>query len=219
MIRTNLSTRPFYNEQAVRLWLLLVTLVIVIATVFNVTRIARYQGSDKQFASEGSADEARATAGRRQAAQLRASIDGHVLDRASSEAREANQLIDRRTFSWTDLFNRFEATLPDYVRIIAVRPKLDEKLGMIIDIAVAARGFEDVKQFIDNLQTAGVFADDLQPVEEHVDEDGSWLSTLEGRYVAPAPPTGDAGHGGDAGRVADAALAKGTGARSAPVDK
>ena len=32
--------------------------------------------------------------------------------RSQSAAHEANQLIDRRAFSWTDLFNRFEATLP-----------------------------------------------------------------------------------------------------------
>ena len=36
MIRTNLATRPFYNERAVRLWLLLGTIAVLAATAFFV---------------------------------------------------------------------------------------------------------------------------------------------------------------------------------------
>ena len=39
------------------------------------------------------------------------------VDSVSVDARQANDLIERRTFSWTELFNRFEHTLPDDVRI------------------------------------------------------------------------------------------------------
>ena len=42
MIRTNLSTRPFYNERAVHAWLFLVAALVLFATVFNVTRVLRY---------------------------------------------------------------------------------------------------------------------------------------------------------------------------------
>ena len=54
-------------------------------------------------------------------------MDLQQIELASTEARQANELIDRRTFSWTDLFNQFETTFPDDVRITAVRPTLDEK--------------------------------------------------------------------------------------------
>ena len=39
MIRTNLATRPFYNEQAVQLWLLVLVTLVVGATAFNVFRV------------------------------------------------------------------------------------------------------------------------------------------------------------------------------------
>ena len=39
MLRTNLSTRPFYNERAVTAALVLVALVVVAFTVLNVTRL------------------------------------------------------------------------------------------------------------------------------------------------------------------------------------
>ena len=60
MIRTNLSTRPFYNERAVRLWLLAFAALVVAASVFNVTRVIRYSRSDTELATQASRDEARA---------------------------------------------------------------------------------------------------------------------------------------------------------------
>ena len=125
VIRTNLSTRPFYNERAVHVWLLAIALAVAAATIFNVSRVMRYSRSDTQLATQASRDEARAADLRQQAARLRASVDPRQVDLASADARQANDLIDRRTFSWTELFNRFETTLPDDVRITAVRPKID----------------------------------------------------------------------------------------------
>src|SRR5690349_7347068 len=122
MIRTNLSTRPFYNEGAVRLWLLVLGLIVALATVFNVSQLLRYSRSDTEQAMQASRDEARAAELRAAAAKLRASVDTRQIQAAFAEAREANDLIDRRTFSWTELLNQFEATLPDQVRITSVRP-------------------------------------------------------------------------------------------------
>ena len=73
MLRTNLSTRPFYNERAVHVWLAVIALVVVAATAFNVSRVIRYSQSDTRLATQADRDEARATDLRKEAAQLRAS--------------------------------------------------------------------------------------------------------------------------------------------------
>jgi hypothetical protein len=49
MIRTNLSTRPFYNERAVSMWLLAFLVVVIAATVFNTSRVLRYSHSDTEL--------------------------------------------------------------------------------------------------------------------------------------------------------------------------
>src|SRR5262245_49245191 len=162
-------------------------------TVFNVTRVLRYSRSDTQLAGEAARDEGRAGQLRQQAALLRSSVDPRQIEYASTEARQANELIDRRTFSWTELFNKFETTLPDDVRITSVRPLIDKQRGIVIDIAVVARGFEDVKTFMDHLQGTGSFRD-LGPVEEHYDENGQLVSALEAIYVPDAgKPVGHQG--------------------------
>ena len=182
MIRTNLSTRPFYNDRLVRLWLIGIAIVVLAVTAFNVSRVMRYSRSDTQLATQASRDEARAADLRRQAAGLRASVDLKQVDFASADARQANDLIDRRTFSWTELFNRFETTLPDEVRITAVRPRVDPKLGIVLIINVVARGVDDVSAFMANLEATGAFAN-LRPAEEHFNDQAQLESVLEMAYV------------------------------------
>jgi Tfp pilus assembly protein PilN len=185
VIRTNLSTRPFYNERAVRTWLLLVAALVTLATVFNVTRVLRYSRSDTELAAQASRDESRASELRQQAARLRATVDMRQLESASAEARQANDLIDRRTFSWTELFNLFETTLPGDVRITAVRPHIDKQTGITLAMTIISRDNADVTEFIDRLEETGAFAN-LHPTEEHRDDNDMLQTSLEANYVPDA---------------------------------
>ena len=187
MIRTNLSTRPFYNERVVRLWLLVLALIVVVATLFNVARVIRYSQSDTELATQAARDESRAADFRVEAARLRAGVDLQQIELASTEARQANDLIDRRTFSWTELFNLFETTFPDNVRIMAVKPTLDQKGGLVLTIKVVARSVDDVDELIRNLEGPGSFSN-LLSVEEHFNSDGMLEATLEGNYMPQTKP-------------------------------
>ena len=163
-----------------------VAVAVLAATAFNAARVIKYSSSDTRLATQASRDEARAADLRREAARLRATVDPKQVDFASEDARQANELIDRRTFSWTELFNRFETTLPDEVRITQVRPRVDREHGFVLTIMVAAKGVDDVNTFIENLEGSGAFVN-VRPVEEHPDEQGLIMSTLEAVYV---PSTG-----------------------------
>ena len=192
MIRTNLSTRPFYNERAVRLWLLGVGVVVVAVSIFNATEVVHYSRSDTQLAMEAARDEKSAAESRASAARLRASMDPRQVDFASAEARQANELIDRRTFSWTELFNQFEMTLPDIVRVTSVRPKIEPKRGIVLTISVVSRTVDEVNQFMESLERTGAFAD-LLSSEEHIDEQGLLQASLTSVYL---PVAGRAAEGG-----------------------
>jgi Tfp pilus assembly protein PilN len=160
VIRTNLSTRPFYNERSVQVILLVVAVVVVAFTTFNASRVLRYSRSDTRLQTQAARDEARAADLRQQATRLRATVNTKQIESASVDAHEANGLIDRRTFSWTDLFNRFETTLPDDVRITAVRPRVEEE-GFALEIHVVARSIEDVNSFMEKLEESGAFKNTL----------------------------------------------------------
>jgi Tfp pilus assembly protein PilN len=197
MIKTNLSTRPFYNEAAVHLWLALIAIVAVSLTIVNVQRLLYYSSSDTELATRATRDEQRAVQLRADAARLRGSVDAAQVETASTEAREANDLIDRRTFSWTELFNRFEATLPADVRITSLRQNLDRVRGIVLTIVVLARNVDDVNQFMENLSATGAFGDVLA-TEERVNPDNGELEVLLQAVYRPssaAPPAPSAGRG------------------------
>lgn len=186
MIRTNLSTRPFYNEGAVNAGLIVLALVLAVASVFNVNRILYYSRSDTTLAQSAARDEERARDLRTTAARLRSSLDAKELDLVSDEARRANELIDERTFSWTDLFNRLEMTLPDEVRITAVRPRVDRH-GTSVTLVVVGRGVDEVNRFIESLEATHAFTSPLSR-EEHVTEHDELEATIEAGYAVPAAP-------------------------------
>ena len=194
VIRTNLSTRPFYNERAVHLWLL--------AgrargrrprRLFNVSRVLRYSRSDTAAGDAGVARRsARGRPARSRPRSLRASVDPRQIEFASADARQANDLIDRRTFSWTELFNRFETTLPDDVRITSVRPQVDRERGIVLTINVVAREASTTSnEFMENLEATGAFSARPRSTEERINEDRACSqSTLETIYT---PAAGEAG--------------------------
>ena len=71
MIRTNLATRPFYNERAVQAWLLIFLAIVMGATAFNVSRVLRYSRSDTELNTRAARDESQAADLRTAAARLR----------------------------------------------------------------------------------------------------------------------------------------------------
>jgi len=185
MIDNNLSTRPFYNERRVQLGLAIIALVAVFATALNVSRVLHYSRADTELKAQASQEEAQAAEYRRAASELRASVDARQLDATSTEARQANALIDRRIFSWTELFNRLEATLPPEVRLTSVSPRVNEDGRFMITITVLARSVDDVSEFLQNLEGAGVFQRPLAR-QERINDAEQLEAVIETEYQMAA---------------------------------
>ena len=188
MLRTNLSTRPFYNERLVHLVLGTLALAVLAVTVFNLWLVFVWAGRHALLPARITYADGRALAARADAARIRAGINPRELETASVAAREANAIIERRAFSWTDLFNRFESTLPDAVRITSVVPRIDKNGVITVTVVVLARTVEGVDAFIENLEGDGAFSGFLS-TEEFPDETGTLQATLVGRYTPPAAAT------------------------------
>ncbi len=205
MLRTNLSTRPFYNERLIQLLLGVAALVIVGLTVFNVAELRLLSTRHDQLLGRVGDDEKRATKLRADAEGARRSVDRAQLERVAEAAREANQLIDQRTFSWTELLNRLEATLPAEVRIRAIRPETDKEGHFSVTMVVLGHRAEDIEQFAEQLEATGAFHH-LYSRTETTTQQGLLEVALEARYTPSlaAPP---AARPLDAAQEADSAPA------------
>ena len=184
MLRTNLSTRPFYNERAVQIALAAAGAIVLALTLFNIVQVVRLAMSQQSLGVRAAEAEDEAARLRAEAARILAQINPQELQVVANAAREANQIIDQRAFSWTELFARFEATLPPDVRITAVRPRLERDGSFIVEIGVEARRAEDLDAFIEALETDGAFHNVLA-VQAQTGEDGLIEAIVEGTYAAP----------------------------------
>lgn len=187
MLRSNLSTKPFYNDRAVRAGLALVAAAALGLTLFNAGRILWLRSESGDLRQQSENNEALARDLRQKAQGIRQSLNRQQLAVVQAAAREANQLIDRRAFSWTDLFNRFESTMPPDVRLIDVRPQFDDDGRMLVAMTVVSRRIEDLDTFIDALEQTGAFRDVLARQEEE-EEDGTRKSVLQAYYGPQAAP-------------------------------
>ena len=189
MLHTNLSTRPFYNERAVLLALALAAAAVLALTVFNVQQLLALSRRNTELGRQIATDQAAADEATRRAEAIRASTDKGALETVTAAAREANNLIDRRTFSWTEFFNLIETTLPPDVMLTAVRPEFLE--GVVnVSMTVVGRSTSDLDAFMEQLEKTGAFADVL-PRQEEVTDQGLHRATLSGRYLGRPP--GNAG--------------------------
>ncbi len=196
MLRTNISTRPFYNDRLVQAAIAGGLALVLAVTAFNAVRYLRLSAAERTLGANAASAEAEAARLRTEAAALVARIDAKELAAVSAEARKANTLIGQRTFSWTSLFAQFESLLPDDVRITSVQPRVEKDGSFVVGLAVKARRVEDLDAFIEALETRGSFRNVL-PVEEQTDDEGLLEAVIEGAYVEPP-----ANQPGPAGAVA-----------------
>lgn len=193
MLRSNLSTRPFYNEHAVHLAIAAAAVVVLALTALNVFRVVTLSKQNTELSSRVSADQAEAEQLTKMAGDIRRRIDTDELQLVVDAAREANTLIDQRTFSWTAFFNRIESTLPPDVMLSSVRPTVKDG-NTRVSMIVLGRRAEDIDEFMEKLEATGAF-DSVVPAQQDRTEAGLYRVVVESQYTgvidepqAPEPP-------------------------------
>ena len=188
MLRTNLATRPFYNDRGIRLAIAVAVVLVVALTAFNALQILSLNRRHDDLSERADKAEAATAQLREQARVTIAASDQREIAAVQAAAREANELIDRRAFSWTDLFNRFEETLPPDVRIASVQPQVDDEGRMLVAVTLLARRTEDLYAFLDQLESTGAFSDVISR-QESTTEEGLLRSVVQGYYGPTGPAT------------------------------
>src|SRR4029453_7595602 len=185
MLRTNLSTRPFYNMRAVHLALGALALVVATMTIVNIVQLVRLTTSERTLGARAQQDEQQAQQLRDDARRIRSQIDAKELSQVAAAAQEANAIIDLRAFSWSTLFSEIEMTLPENVRLTSFQPQEDRQGRRGVNLRVQARRVPDLDSFIDALEKTGRFHEVLA-AEEQTNPEGLINALVEGVYAPPS---------------------------------
>jgi hypothetical protein len=186
MLRANLSSRPFYNERLVSLLLGLVAVGAIAMAAFNVSRFSELSAERTTLDLNIRRDQAEASRIRADVEAAVAGVDLNRLEALVSGAREANQLIAHRTFSWSAFFDILEGALPYEVRLLGVAHRLEGGEQVLV-MSVVAEEDANLNELVQALLGTGAFFDVL-PVEKARNDDGTVSAIVETFYLAPAAP-------------------------------
>jgi Tfp pilus assembly protein PilN len=156
VLRTNLSTRPFYNERVVHAIAAAIAVLVLAVTAWQVVRVIRLSRYKTELNAAITRDKNEADHRTREAADIRRGLDQKELAAVAAAAKEANLLIEQRTFSWTLLFNHLEATLPEDVMLTSVNPDFHEGVTQV-NMEIQGRGGDVIDNFWERLEKTGAF--------------------------------------------------------------
>ena len=95
----------------------------------------------------------------------------------------------QKGFSWTELFNQLEETLPRNVRITSISPSAAKGV-MEVKLTTIGRSLEDLLELVQTLEESRYFGTVLPVNEAQQEEGGEVAATVTLRYLAEedAPP-------------------------------
>jgi Tfp pilus assembly protein PilN len=177
-IDANLASRPFVNHRKFYMTAGGLLLLLFGISYWNVASYQSTRARRSQVNERLNIDRARFDAlGREQEkvlARLQTPETAEFLDRLE----HVNQLIRRRTFSWTRLLNDLERLTPPNLQIVTIKPQIGGK-GIVIEIVANGRSSQDNVQFVSNLESSGKFFD-VSPLHEEISKNPAFV----GREIA-----------------------------------
>jgi Tfp pilus assembly protein PilN len=169
----NLSTRPFKPYRAANLGLM-VLLIVLIAV--SVVQVYTYQHNSSLAAdirdSERKAKE-ESDLLTKQLQDLNAKMYSSNAATKLTQVEFLNQILKRKSFSWTTVFANLERVMPENVYLLTMSPFVDEKGLVGLNIVLRGRTFEDAKEFVSTLEDSGIFGQITVAKEEKKDANPS----------------------------------------------
>jgi type IV pilus assembly protein PilN len=178
----NLATRPY--EDAGEFWarwglgvgvLALATLLLVGWTVrswVNAGRDRHNIASLQQQISERNQERAEA----------QAKLDMAANRSTREQSQFLNELIRRKSFSWTRVFEDLEQVMPSGLRVTALQPEFNEQSVMQLDMRVTGDTRNAVVDLIHRMESSKHFRN-AQLVQEGSEQSGAVVAVVVATYV------------------------------------
>lgn len=180
MLKINLATRPFYNERVVHVVLVLLGTAALVLMGLAGRTVLEMSKAHTEITRTAEASEALVETVSQETLSLEENVSDEELEALRRSAAEANRLIDQRVFSWTELFNLIERTLPNRVMLTGLRPTGNAS-RMSLAIGVVGERVADIEEFIEQLEASGSVENVLARQEQRT-EDGMYSAQLTGEF-------------------------------------
>ncbi|HEU4594765.1 MAG TPA: hypothetical protein VFS10_06320 [Pyrinomonadaceae bacterium] len=208
--KLNLASQPFRNRTlpwAVAVLVALVSVVVLVLVLSEYRRVrAEADAADRQV---------QALRGERTELEKQvAAIKQNIPREQQQTLQAAHALVERKSFSWSQLFADLERHLPSSVRVARINvrevSRRGEQTTAELDLTVVGKTPDDVIRMMTEMNRAGTFYAD--PVSENQragkgEEGFEWVFRVS--YVQRGRTRDDSGDSGEAAEVSAARRADG----------
>jgi len=153
----NLSTQPFPAYQVKTLLLTLGLIVLGALSAWQAYGFIQYSKLAGQIRGEAQGAQVEAEALARRLADMELKLSRPEAMQKLNEIAFLNDIIARKSFSWTRIFANLEKLMPDDVHLVSLRPNFLDTGEVRLDIDVRGRSMADIKQLIEALQSHSAF--------------------------------------------------------------
>lgn len=170
-LHVNLASRPFRDYRPVYAVVVVTSLVIAFMMLNNFDTWYRYQRDTKSTRTDIAKYEAQIEQERRRvevATRQTKSIDLNALGKQS---KFVNAQLAERAFSWSELLDRLEATMPNDVRINSVAPNFSDDGQVHLTLSCEAKSTNGMIGTINRFNNSPYFSNPF-PTSEDSTESG-----------------------------------------------
>jgi len=186
----NLASRPYIDARSFYArWATFLVPLAVVALLLAIMAVRALVGS-REVAAKVREEQARIEA----LDKTRANAEA-VLNRAENrdtrdQSRFLNDLIARKAFSWTRVFEELERIMPDRVRVLAIHPEIKDSRVLLV-MTVAGETRADGQELVRRMESSPSFRQPQLRSEDVTNSGQENIVRFEvaATYVpAPAPP-------------------------------
>jgi type IV pilus assembly protein PilN len=187
-LNINLATRPY--EDAREFWsrwglgvgvLGLITLVLLSLALRGWVNAGRDRQSIRHLEDQ-IADRDRERAAAQQMLDL--SINRSTRD----QSQFLNELIERKAFSWTRVFEDLEKVMPPSLHVVSLKPELNEQNQLALEMKVAAESRSGAVDLIHRMEGSKHFAGAQLTQEQNAETGGGAVTATIVAVYVPDPP-------------------------------
>lgn len=157
-VSVNVANEPFQNDRP------LIAATVALAAILSVALLV--QGfliwNEHQQVSELRAEVERLESRSRKLAQeesaLRAQLQRAENAAVFEQSIFLNSLILPKSIAWTRMFADLEQVMPYNVRLISIRPQMNDRSEVLLDMVVASQAGEPVVSLLRRLEESPVFS-------------------------------------------------------------
>lgn len=167
----NLASRPFRDYRPVYAVVVVTSLIIAFMMLNNFDTWYRYQRDTRTTRSDIQKYETQIEEeGRRQQVVL-SEMKKIDLTALGKQSKFVNAQLAERAFSWSELLERLESTVPSDVRIISVAPSFSDDGQVHLNLSAEAKSTNGMIATINRFQSSPAFSNPF-PTNEDKTESG-----------------------------------------------